>query len=61
MPENIGFLQLKELKFRGAKLNITVKGKGSKIKKFYVNGKKQSKARIDPSKTAENIIVIELE
>jgi hypothetical protein len=42
-------------------LNIVIKGNGSKIKTFLLNGKKQSKYSIDKNIKGINKIIIEVE
>ena len=61
LPKSINFLELKNIKYRQALLNITLKGSGSKIKSFLLNGNKLNKYAIDGSITGNNDIVIELE
>jgi glycogen debranching enzyme len=61
LPENIHYLQLNELVYRKAVLDILIKGAGKKIKSFSLNGKKQLSNSIDANIKGANKIVIELE
>jgi glycogen debranching enzyme len=38
LPDNFGHVEIKDLKYRGANLNIVISGRGSRIKSFKVNG-----------------------
>jgi hypothetical protein len=40
LPDEIGFIELKNLVYRDSKLNISVKGKGNTIASFILDGKK---------------------
>jgi len=60
LPDNISFIQLKQFKFHHSALQISVKGKGTKIKTFYLNGKKQTKYWIDSNLKGLNRIEIEM-
>ena len=61
LPENIHNIELRNIKYRQSVLNVAIKGKGSKIKLFTVNGKAQSNYKIDATAKGVNTIQIELE
>ncbi len=61
LPENIHYLEFDGIKYRDADLKIRLKGTGSKIKSFLVNGNKQSKFSIDAKVKGVTEISIELE
>ncbi|RXF71865.1 MGH1-like glycoside hydrolase domain-containing protein [Arcticibacter tournemirensis] len=46
MPSDISRIQINKVRYRGRYLNISVEGKGSKIKAMYVNGAKASNATV---------------
>jgi hypothetical protein len=61
LPETINRIELKNIAYRQATLNILVTGKGSKIKSFTINGQKQTEYRIPTTIQGVNNIVIELD
>jgi len=61
LPENIHFIEIKDLTYRQSVLNIIIKGKGKKIKTFSLNGKKQTVNSIVSTLKGPNKISIELE
>ncbi|MDP4194794.1 MAG: hypothetical protein Q8940_07085 [Bacteroidota bacterium] len=61
LPSNIHYLELNNIIYRKSRLNIVIKGNGSKIKTFLLNGKKQSQYSIDQSIKGINKIIIEVE
>jgi len=60
LPEDIHSLELKDIKYRQSILDISIKGNGSKIKSFLINGKKQANDRIHSTIKGSNKIEIEL-
>ena len=60
LPDNIHYLELKDIKYRQSVLDIIIKGNGKKIKSFLLNGKKQSNDVIDSKIKGSNQIIIEL-
>lgn len=42
LPEEIGYIELKDLAYRDSKLTISIKGKGNTIESFTLDGKKQT-------------------
>ena len=61
LPENVHYLELRDLNYHQSILNIIIKGNGSKIKSFILNGKSQKNYRIDSTIKGTNEIKIELE
>ena len=61
LPENIHFIEIKDLTYRQSVLNIIIKGNGKKIKAFSLNGNNQSEYSIDSTLKGPNKISIELE
>ena len=61
LPENVHYLELRDINYHQSILNIIIKGNGSKIKSFFVNGKNQKNYRIDSNIKGTNEIKIELE
>jgi glycogen debranching enzyme len=61
LPENTHYLELKDFNYQQSILNIIIKGNGSKIKTFLVNGKRQENYRINSEIKGANEIKIELE
>ena len=60
LPEEINSLQLKDLVYRNAKLNISIKGKGSRIETFSVDGIRQSNFSIAAAIKSNHTIEIVL-
>jgi len=60
LPEYINELNLTQIPYRKAMLNIHLKGSGSKIKSFLVNKKKIVSATIPSSVVGQQEIQIEL-
>ena len=60
LPENVHYLELKDITYRQAVLKIIIKGNGAKIKSFLVNGKNQVNHKIDSKIKGSNVITIEL-
>lgn len=61
LPENIHYLELKDILYGQSRLDIIIKGSGNKIKTFLLNGKKQSKSAIAQNIKGPNKITIEME
>lgn len=61
LPDNVHLVELKNLTYRNATLDITVKGKGSSIKRFTVNNKSKSVFHINGDIKGHQAITIELE
>ncbi|MGE5499959.1 MAG: MGH1-like glycoside hydrolase domain-containing protein, partial [Syntrophothermus sp.] len=61
LPESIHYLELKNIQYHQAKLDIVIKGNGKNIKTFLLNGKKQSKHSIASNLKGSNKITIEME
>jgi hypothetical protein len=60
LPDEISFLELKGLVYRGSKLNISIKGKGNTIKSFLLDGTQQTGNSISSTINGEHNIVIVL-
>jgi glycogen debranching enzyme len=60
LPDNIHLLEIKDLAYRQAMLNIKISGSGKQIKSFLLNGVKQSKHSLNSNIKGVNTIVIEL-
>jgi len=61
LPENIHYIELKNVVYRQSTLDIIIKGSGKKIKMFSLNGQKQLKYSIDSKIKGLNKVTIELE
>ncbi|MDP4238446.1 MAG: hypothetical protein Q8904_03120 [Bacteroidota bacterium] len=61
LPETTHYLELRDLNYHQSTLNIIIKGHGSKIKSFLLNGKSQKNHSIDSKIKGTNEIKIELE
>ncbi len=61
LPADINFVELKDILYRESVLNIVVKGNGTKIKSFKLNGVVQHEYKIKSTISGENKIEIELE
>ncbi|HZL08646.1 MAG TPA: glycosyl hydrolase family 65 protein [Prolixibacteraceae bacterium] len=61
LPEGITTIELKDLAYRNANLDITIKGKGKTIKSFTVDGKPQKNYSIASSTKGTHNVVIELQ
>jgi len=61
LPDGVNSLELKDIPYRQAVLDIIVKGNGTNIKSFSLNGVKQSTFKIDATIQGANKIEIELE
>lgn len=60
LPQNVHYLELSDIKYRQSVLKIIIKGNGSTIKSFLVNGKPQSGHHIDSTIKGANKITIVL-
>lgn len=60
LPDNFGQVEIKDLKYRNAQLNITISGSGSHIKSFNVNGKGNKMFFVPANSTGTMNIEIEL-
>jgi glycogen debranching enzyme len=60
LPENVHYLQLNNIPYRNAVLNITLKGNGSVIRSFLVNGKPMADHTVNSNIHGNNDIMIEL-
>ena len=60
LPESTHYMEIRDIHYHQAVLNISIKGNGSKIKSFILNGKSQKKYRIDSDIKGTNEIKIEL-
>jgi glycogen debranching enzyme len=60
LPPTIHLLSIKNIRYRNAVLNITVKGNGTIIQSFTVNGKQKKDASINDYIRGENNIIIQL-
>lgn len=60
LPDNTQMVQLAGVHYRNANFTITIKGKGSHIKSFKLNGKQQEKAFVSSSVKGNLSIFIEL-
>jgi hypothetical protein len=60
LPENIHLLEIKDLHYRRSVLNIVIRGSGSKINSFIVNGVSQSNFHLDSAIKGKNDISIEM-
>jgi len=59
LPEEIGSIELKDLKYRNSKLNILIKGKGNTIRSFTLDGKEQKKYSIVSTiKGVHNLVIV---
>jgi glycogen debranching enzyme len=56
LPDDLNHIEIKDIQYRNAKLNITMKGSGSKIKTFKVNGV-ESKMYFVPANESGNLNV----
>jgi len=61
LPSSIGQISINNIKYQEAELSITIKGSGTKIKKFILNGKKQSIPVLSKNLKGSNRIVIEMQ
>lgn len=61
LPAEISFIELKELAYRRAVLDISIKGKGNSIKSFALDGKVQKNYSIDSKLIGKHSIAIVLE
>ena len=61
LPVDINNIELKDLTYRQAVLDIVVKGQGTKIKSFKLNGVEQSNYRVDATAQGTTKIEIEME
>jgi len=61
LPEGINTLELNGIHYRQAVLNVSIMGKGNKIKTFSINGNPQNRFMIDAGAKGVNNIKIELE
>lgn len=61
LPQNIHNLEIKDIKYNKSVLNLAIKGNGSKIKSFKLNGTDQKGNRIDSTLKNLNEIFIEVE
>jgi len=61
LPGDVHYLELKNIVYRQADLDIIIRGNGKRVKSFLLNGKKQLSSTIDAKIQGLNKIVIELE
>ena len=61
LPEGIGQIELNDLSYRNSTLNITVKGKGSTVKTFTVDGKEQKNNLLASTIYGKHEVYIEVE
>lgn len=61
LPDDIHYLEVRDIKYCQSELKIIIKGNGKKIKSFSLNGKKQLMNKIDSKIKGPNVISIELE
>ncbi len=60
LPTGVSYLELKDLAYRDLKLNIIIKGKGNKIKRFAVDGKTAANKIDNRLKKGTHNILIEV-
>lgn len=60
LPENIHYLKITSLPYRNNTLNITIKGQGSHVASFMVNGRKQKFLKIPANGSGIQNVNIEL-
>jgi len=60
LPNGIQVAELSGVRYRNARLDITIKGKGTRIKSFKLNGKQQTKAFVSSSAKGNVAVVVEL-
>ena len=58
LPDEIGFIELKDLIYRDSKLTISVKGKGNTISSFSLDGKEQKNNSISSALKGKHTIMI---
>jgi glycogen debranching enzyme len=61
LPEGLGHIELKDLAYRNATLDISIKGKGNIIKSFALDGKAQKDHEIASTIQGKHNVIIELE
>lgn len=61
LPDGIGHIELKELHYRNSVLNVTVKGKGDKIKSFTIDGNTALAYSINAATNGTHSVVIDVE
>jgi len=61
LPEGVQHIELKDLAYRNSILNITVKGKGSTVKTFTVDGKEQKNNLLASTIYGKHEVYIEVE
>lgn len=60
LPNNIHYLEINKLKYQGAQLTVIVKGTGTNIKSFTVDGKIQTSYTLNANLKGEHKVEIEL-
>jgi len=60
LPQNIHYIEIKDVVYRQSILDIIIKGNGKRIKTFLLNGQKQLNYSIDSKIKGENRLLIEL-
>lgn len=60
MPESLGTLNIKGLKYAGMDLNISLSGEGSRVRAFRINGKKSNNYCLPVNLTGVQTVEIEL-
>ena len=61
LPAGVSHLTLRSLNYRGRKLNITITGRGNKIKRFSIDGKIAANDIDEKLPAGAHNILIELE
>ena len=61
LPEELNSIELKDIAYRNSKLDISIKGKGSTIKSFKLDGKEQPDYSIPSTIKGKHNIFIVLE
>lgn len=60
LPDGIQVAELSGIRYRNISLDITIKGKGSRIKSFRINGKQQANPFVSSSAKGNVAVVVEL-
>lgn len=61
LPDEISYLEINDIIYRGVKLDIVITGKGNHIKRFLLNGTEKTDYNIKSPLKISNRIVIEVE
>jgi glycogen debranching enzyme len=61
LPAGVNYIELKDIAYRKATLNIAIKGKGNKVKRFTVDGKTHKNQLIASSLQGKHSVFIEVE